>query len=95
MKNPDNFFCSLTGLNIVLRNRINFIEESETSLFDLLQTVWGMATVCFAVLLAKLAKYINIRVRTRKETLVKTEFRDNLGIFLSKVSSLRHGRKKR
>ena len=61
-------------------------------MFDLLQTVWGMATVCFAVLLAKIAKYINLRVRTKRETSVKTEFRDNLGIMLSKVSSLKYGR---
>ncbi len=82
----------MTGLNIVLRNKIAVIETTSTTLFDLLQTVWGIATVCFTVLLAKAAKYINSRARVRKETAVKTEFRDNLGMLLSKVSSLRHGK---
>jgi hypothetical protein len=95
VKLKDNTLSGMIGLNIVLKNRVNVIEISTTSLFDLLETVWGIATVCFAVLLAKVAKYINSRVRTRKENSVKTEFRDNLGILLSKVSSLRHGRQRR
>jgi hypothetical protein len=95
VKTRDNSLCSLAGLNIVLRNKVTFIETTTSSLFDLLQTVWGMATVCFTVLLAKAAKYINSSVRVRKETAVKTEFRDNLGILLSKVSSLRHGRQRK
>lgn len=95
VKLKDNTLNSLTGLNIVLKNRVSVIEINTTSLFDLLQTVWGIATVCFAVLLAKVAKYINSRVRTRKENSVKTEFRDNLGILLSKISSLQHGRQEK
>lgn len=39
----------------MVRRREGFVESSSNSLFDVLETVWGMGTVCFAVVLMKAA----------------------------------------
>jgi hypothetical protein len=91
LKTKANSLCGLAGVNIAL-GRVGVVESSSNSLFDVLQTVWGMGTVCFTVLLMKVARRINAGERVRKETSVKADFRDNLGNLLSKVSTLRRGR---
>jgi hypothetical protein len=49
-----------TGINIVLKHAITVITETEVTLFDVLQNVWGLAIICFTVILFKIAKYINV-----------------------------------
>jgi hypothetical protein len=90
-----NRLNGLLGLLVNLQPALNVITESSTSLFDVLQTVWGLGTVCFTVLLLKVTKYINVHQKQMAVTPVCAEHRENLGIMLSKVSQLLKGRHRR
>ena len=60
-----NKLNGLMGMNICLSNVETVVQSSATSIFTMVQNVWGFATVCFAVLLVKLTKYINLRQKER------------------------------
>lgn len=60
----------------------------------MIQNVWGLTTIAFTLLLMKLTKYINLRQKQKVVTPEKSEFRDNLCIFLSKINGLLAGRHK-
>ncbi len=90
-KTLSNRFSSLSGLNIVLGKR-SVIKIDKISIFDMLQGVWGIGLMCFSVVLFKLTKYINRKVKD--ETLGRecAKFRENLCILLSKNIYLKRGR---
>lgn len=87
-----NYFSGFVGMNIRLASTTSTINETQTTFFDTLQSVWGFATVCFAVLLVKLTKYINLRAKEKAVSPERAEFRDSICVLLSKVNALLHGR---
>ena len=58
----------------------------------MIQNVWGFATICFAVLLVKITKYINLKAKKDAMTEEKAEYRDNICVLLSKINGLLSGR---
>jgi hypothetical protein len=54
--------------------------------------VWGLATICFTVILFKIGKYINIARRNSLITKELAEFRESLCILLVKVNALLNGK---
>ena len=87
-----NLFNGFTGMSIRLASTTTTIEESETTIFDTLQSVWGFATICFAVVLVKVTKYINLRAKARAVSPERAEFRDSICVLLSKLNALLRGR---
>lgn len=81
-----------TGINIVLRSELTVITETEVGLLDVLQNVWGLATICFTVILFKIAKYINMFHKESKMTPQRTKFRENICIMLARLNQLAIGR---
>jgi hypothetical protein len=82
-------------MNIFLSSEKTVIETNSASIFDLLQTLWSLIIICFTVMLAKAARYINVRLMEERMGSIRSEFRNNLCILLSKVSSLVSGKKQR
>jgi hypothetical protein len=70
------------------------IETSTSSIFDVVQNIWGFAIICFTVILMKATKYINLRQKQKTVSPEKAEFRDSLCIYLSKLNGLLAGRHK-
>jgi hypothetical protein len=68
------------------------VDSSTSTLFDLTQTVWGLATICFTVILMKISRYINIARRNSLITKQLAEFRESLCILLVKVNALLSGK---
>lgn len=62
---------------------------------DTIQNVWSMAIICFTVLLAKLAKYINHSVMERRVGRQLARFRNDLCVLISKVSAVAGGKQGR
>ena len=58
----NNNLCDLVGMNIFLSSQRTVIETVSTSLFDLLQNLWSLMIICFTVMLAKAARYVNARL---------------------------------
>lgn len=52
-----------------------------------------MGSICFTVILLKIARYINLRQKQKAVHPVRAEHRENLGILLSKVNKLLTGQK--
>jgi hypothetical protein len=91
----NNNLCDLVGMNIVLSSRKTVVETESTSVFDLLQNLWSLMVICFAVMLAKAARYINSRLMEQRMGNVRAEFRNNLCILLSKVHAMAAGKQHR
>ena len=87
-----NKINGLLGLNIRLSNIETVVQQTATTIFDTLQSVWGFATICFAVLLVKVTKYINLRAKARAVSPERAEFRDSICVLLSKLNALLRGR---
>lgn len=58
----------------------------------MVQNIWGFATICFAVVLVKVTKYINLRAKKEAVSEEKAEYRDNICVLMSKISGLMSGR---
>jgi hypothetical protein len=71
------------------------VESTSTSLFNVVQNVWGLAIVCFTVMLAKVARHVNLHRMGERVGRLRADFRNNLCILLSKVSALASGRQQR
>ena len=89
----DNGLNSLIGLYISLQPKKQLITLSHPSLFDLVQNIWSLGSICFTVILLKIARYINLRHKQQVVHPIRAEHRENLGILLSKVNKLLMGQK--
>jgi uncharacterized protein YqgV (UPF0045/DUF77 family) len=92
LKQIESYICPLSGINMVLAPSQTSIEISTTSVMDIVQNVWSMAIICFTVLLAKLAKYINRSVMERRVGRPLSQFRNDLCILISKVTAVAGGK---
>lgn len=64
------------------------------SVFDVVQNIWSFAIICFSVLLFKITKYINLREKEKVLSTLRSQYRDNICILMSKINGLLTGRNK-
>lgn len=61
----------------------------------MLQNVWGLAIICFTVILFKIARYINVFHKEQRMSPHRTKFRENICILLARLNELAIGRHKK
>lgn len=82
----------ITGYFMKISEHLAVVETNVNTIFDVMQNVWSLATVCFAVMLTKISKYINLRQKDISMTKIRADFRENICILLSKTNYLLLGR---
>ena len=65
-------------MNIFLSSQKTVIETYSASIFDLLQTLLSLIIICFTVMLAKAARYINVKLMEERMGSIRADHQQNL-----------------
>ena len=64
-------------MNIFLSSQKTVIETYSASIFDLFQTLWSLIIICFKVMLAKAARYINVKLMEERMGSIRADHQQN------------------